>query len=84
MHWYLLNTDKLESCIKEKDLAIPLDKLNVNQQPILAAVTASMLGSIRKSIAIRLKEVILSGGILGLVLCSVVPEGILITSVFIS
>lgn len=60
-HQYMLGTDRLESTLAEKDLRVPADtKLKVSQKCALAArVGNSVMGCIRKSIASRLREVIL-------------------------
>ena len=54
----MMGTDKLESSFAEKGLGILVDKLNVNQQCVLAALAANILDCIRKSIAGRLREAV--------------------------
>ncbi|GAB0186244.1 mitochondrial enolase superfamily member 1 [Grus japonensis] len=60
-HQYLLGADQLEMSFAEKDLGLLVDtKLSMRQQCALVAKKAnSILGCITKSIASRLKEVIL-------------------------
>ncbi|KAK4823929.1 hypothetical protein QYF61_008315 [Mycteria americana] len=61
MHEYMLGTTQLESNLAEKDLRVLVDtKLNMSQQCALAAKKANgILGSIKQSIAGRLRKVIL-------------------------
>jgi len=61
MHQYVLRNDCLESSLAEKDLGVLLDtKLNISQRFALAAKKVnSILGCIRRSVANRLREVIL-------------------------
>ncbi|GAB0179711.1 mitochondrial enolase superfamily member 1 [Grus japonensis] len=61
MPQYMLEADQLESSLAEKELEILRDeKLITNQQwAFVAKAATSILGCIRKSITIRLREVIL-------------------------
>ncbi|GAB0177316.1 mitochondrial enolase superfamily member 1 [Grus japonensis] len=62
MHQYMLGAAQLESSFAEKDLGVLMDNtMNVSQQCALAAKKANgVLGCIRRSVASRLKEGILS------------------------
>ncbi|KAJ7410861.1 hypothetical protein WISP_106031 [Willisornis vidua] len=58
---YRLVTDMLGSSSSKKDLGVLVNKLSMSQQHVLVAKKAnSILQCIRKSTAIRLREVILS------------------------
>ncbi|GAB0183488.1 mitochondrial enolase superfamily member 1 [Grus japonensis] len=61
MHQYRLGVDLLGSSSAEKDLGVPMDnKLSVSQQCALVAKKANgILGCMKKSVASRLREVIL-------------------------
>ncbi|GAB0209969.1 hypothetical protein GRJ2_003462600 [Grus japonensis] len=58
-HQYRLGVDLLGSSSAEKDLRVLVDKLTVSQQCALVAKANGILGSIKKSVASRSKEVIL-------------------------
>jgi len=62
MHQYILGADQLENSFAEQGLDVLVDtKLNVSQQYHTAEQkTNSVLGCIRRSVASRLREVILS------------------------
>jgi len=61
MHWYRLRADLLESSSVQRDLGVPVDnRLTMSQQCALVAKKANgVLGCIRKSVASRLREVLL-------------------------
>jgi len=61
MHQYRLRVDLLESSSVERDLGVLVDnKLTMNQQcTLVAKKTNGILGCIRRSVASRLREVLL-------------------------
>jgi len=61
MHQYRLGVDLLESSSVEKDLGVLVDnRLTMSQQCVLVAKKANgILGCIRRSVASRLREVLL-------------------------
>ncbi|PKU38775.1 rna-directed dna polymerase from mobile element jockey- hypothetical protein [Limosa lapponica baueri] len=61
IHLYRLGTDLLESSSVERDLGVLVDKkLTISQQcPLVAKKANGILGCIKKSVASRLREVIL-------------------------
>jgi len=75
MHQYRLGADLLECSSMERDLCVLVDdKLTMSQQCALAAKKANgILGCIKKSVASRLREVLLAP-----LLCpSEAPSGVL-------
>ncbi|PKU48864.1 hypothetical protein llap_835 [Limosa lapponica baueri] len=61
MHQYGLGVDPLKSSSAERDLEVLVDnKLTMRQQCALVAKASSLLGCIKKSVASRLREVILT------------------------
>ncbi|GAB0188006.1 mitochondrial enolase superfamily member 1 [Grus japonensis] len=59
-HQYKLGVDLLGSSAVEKDLGVLVDKLSMSQQCALVAKKANgILGCIKKSVASRLREVLL-------------------------
>ncbi|PKU27615.1 hypothetical protein llap_22081 [Limosa lapponica baueri] len=60
MHHYRLGVDLLESSSAERNFGVLVDKLTTSQQCALVAKKANgLLGCIKKSMANRLREVIL-------------------------
>ena len=60
MHQYRLGVDLLESSSVERDLGVLVDKLTMSQQCSLAAKKATAIqGCSKKSVASRLREVLL-------------------------